>query len=34
MQIEIQGQDAIKVAQEIVTLDGVQGDFELEFRLI
>jgi len=29
MQIEIQGQDAIKVAQEIVTLDGVQGDFEV-----
>ena len=29
MQIEIQGQDAIKVAQDIVTLDGVQGDFEV-----
>ena len=29
MQIEIQGQDAIKVAQDIVTLDGIQGDFEV-----
>ena len=29
MRIEIQGQDAIKVAEDIVTLDGVQGDFEV-----
>jgi hypothetical protein len=29
MQIEIQGQDAIKVAEDIVTMDGVQGDFEV-----
>jgi hypothetical protein len=29
MQIEIQGQDAIKVAEDIVTLDGIQGDFEV-----
>ena len=29
MRIEIQGQDAIKVAEDIVTMDGVQGDFEV-----
>jgi len=29
MQIEIQGQDAIKVAEDIVTMDGVDGDFEV-----
>jgi hypothetical protein len=29
MQIEIQGQDAIKVAQEIVNTDGVQGSYEV-----
>jgi hypothetical protein len=29
MQIEIQGPDAIKVAQDIVATDGVQGTYEV-----
>lgn len=29
MQIEIQGQDAIKVAQIILAMDGVQGSYEV-----
>jgi hypothetical protein len=29
MQIEIQGRDAIKVAQDIVATDGVQGSYEV-----
>lgn len=29
MQIEIEGQDAVKVAQEILSLEGIQGSFEI-----
>ena len=29
MQIEIQGADAIKVAQDIVEMEGVQGSYEV-----
>ncbi|WP_013320605.1 hypothetical protein [Gloeothece verrucosa] len=29
MQIEIQGQDAIEIAQDIVTTEGVQGSYEV-----
>ncbi len=29
MQIEIQGADAIKVAQEILEMEGVQGSYEV-----
>jgi hypothetical protein len=29
MQIEIQGPDAIKVAQDIVSMEGVQGSYEV-----
>ncbi|MFN5514270.1 MAG: hypothetical protein ACK5CA_05860 [Cyanobacteriota bacterium] len=29
MQIEIQGQDAVKIAQEILDINGVQGDYEV-----
>jgi hypothetical protein len=30
MQIEIQGRDAIKVAQIILAMDGVQGSYEIQ----
>jgi hypothetical protein len=33
MQIEIQGADAIKVAQDIVEMEGVQGSYEVECRV-
>ncbi|MCA2711120.1 MAG: hypothetical protein IM473_09000 [Microcystis sp. M015S2] len=29
MQIEIQGADAIKVAQDILDMEGVQGSYEV-----
>jgi hypothetical protein len=29
MQIEIQGQDAIRVAEEIIAIDGVDGNYEV-----
>lgn len=29
MQIEIEGQDAVKVTQEILSLEGIQGSYEI-----